>query len=48
MAASEYLQVKFLLPHGVEVAVDGFRPLLGLPHLYGDVGITGARLVLGL
>lgn len=37
-----------LLPDGVEVAIDGLGPLLGLAHLHSDVGVTGARLVFGL
>lgn len=41
-------QVERLLPHWVEVAVDGLRPLFGFAHLDGDVGITGAGFVLGL
>ena len=43
-----YSQVEVLLPDRVEVAVDGLGPLLGLAHLDRDVGVAGARLVLGL
>ena len=37
-----------LLPDRVEVPVDGLGPLLGLAHLDRDVGVAGARLILGL
>lgn len=40
--------MELLLPHGIEVAVNGLGPLLGLAHLDGDVGIAGPGLVLGL
>lgn len=45
---ARHLQVEILLPHRVEVPIDGFCPFLGLPNLDGDVGVTGSRLVLCL
>ena len=41
-------QAKLLLPDGVQVPVDGLRPLLGFADLDGDVRVAGARPVLGL
>lgn len=40
--------MELLLPHGIEVAINGLGPLLGLAHLNGDVRIAGSRLVLRL
>lgn len=41
-------QVEGLLPHGVQVPVDGLGPLLGFAHLHGDVGVAGAGAVFSL
>lgn len=43
-----HLQMEVLLPHRVQVPVDGLRPFLGLPDLDGDIGVTRSRLVLCL
>lgn len=40
--------MELLLPNGIEVAVNGLGPLLGLAHLNGDIGIAGSCLVLCL
>lgn len=42
------LQVELLLPHRIEVAINGLGPLLGLAHLNSDIRITGPCLVLCL
>ena len=41
------LQVEFFVPLRVELLRHGLSPLLGLPNLYGGVGIGCTRLVLG-
>lgn len=45
---SGHSQVEGLLPHGVQVPVDGLGPLLGFAHLHGDVGVAGAGAVFSL
>lgn len=45
---THHLQVKALVPDGVEIAVDGLGSLLGFAHLYGDVRVTWTRLILRL
>lgn len=44
----EYSQEELLVPDWVQVSKDGFRPAFGLAHLNSDIGVTGARFVLGL
>lgn len=45
---ARHLQMEVLLPHGIQVPIDGFRPFLGLPDLDGDIRVTGPCLVLCL
>lgn len=47
-ASARHLQVEVLLPHRVQVPIDGFCPFLGLPNLDSDIGVTGSCLVLCL
>ena len=44
----EHSQVELLVPDRVEVAEDGLRPALGLPHLDSDIRVAGAGFILGL
>lgn len=45
---ARHLQVEVLLPHRIQVPIDGFRPFLGLPDLDSDIRVTGPCLVLCL
>lgn len=42
------LQAEPFLPDGVQVAIDGLCPFLGLSHLDGDIRVTRTSSVLGL